>query len=71
MMLAFFNILTIKYFQDLEVTKILELDSPIVQISLSPMGAELQTKLLVSTETRTIVCDYVKQNFVEVGNQPR
>ena len=70
-MLAFFNILTIKYFQDLEVTKILELDSPIVQISLSPMGAELQTKLLVSTETRTIVCDYVKQNFVEVGNQPR
>jgi hypothetical protein len=65
------NASTIKYFQDLEITKILELDSAIVQISLSPMGTELETKLLVSTETRTIVCDYVKQNFVEVGNQPR
>ena len=53
------------------VTKILELDSPVFQISLSPIEEELQTKLLVSTETRTIVCDYVKQNFVEVGNQPR
>ena len=55
----------------MEVIKILELDSPIVQISLSPMDSDLETKLLVSTETRTIVCDSVEQTFVEIGNQTR
>ena len=62
----------VKYtLQESQVTKILELDSAVVQLYLSPMESDLQTKLLVSTETRTIVCDSAKQNFVEVGNQPR
>ena len=57
--------------EEIEVRKILELDSPVVQISLSPAGADLETKLVVSTENRTIICDSVAQTFVEIGNQSR
>ena len=57
--------------QEREVIKILELDSAIVQIALSPMNADNETKLLISSETRTIICDSVQQTFVEIGNQTR
>ena len=51
--------------------KILELQSPIVQISLSPNEIDGETKVLVSTETRTIICDTVRQSFIEIGNVKR
>ena len=51
--------------------KILELQSSIVQISLSPNEIDGEKKVLVSTETRTIVCDTVRQSFVEIGNVKR
>ena len=57
--------------EEIEVRKILELDSPVVQISLSPADVDLETKLVVSTENRTIICDSVEQTFVEIGNQSR
>ena len=59
------------YLQESSVTKILNLDAGVTQISLSSIETDLQTKLIVSTETRTIVCDTMKQSFVEIGNQPR
>ena len=59
------------YLQESSVTKILNLDAGVTQISLSSIETDLQTKLIVSTETRTIVCDTIKQSFVEIGNQPR
>ena len=57
------------YLQESKVTKILELDAAVTQISLSSIEIDLQTKLIVSTETRTVVCDTMKQSFVEIGNQ--
>ena len=51
--------------------KILELQSSIVQISLSPSEIDGETKVLVSTETRTIICDTVRQSFIEIGNVKR
>ena len=51
--------------------KILELQSSIVQISLSPNEIDGETKVLVSTETRTIICDTVRQSFFEIGNVKR
>ena len=59
------------YLQESSVTKILNLDAGVTQISLSSMETDLQTKLIVSTETRTIVCDTMKQSFIEIGNQSR
>lgn len=53
------------------MNKILELHSSIVQISVSPNEIDGETKLLVSTEAKTIICDSVRQSFVEVGNEPR
>ena len=51
--------------------KILELQSPIVQISLSPNEIDEETKVSVSTETRAIICDTVRQSFIEIGNVKR
>ena len=58
-------------FQEQEVDKILELHSSIVQISVSPNEVDDETKLLISTEAKTIICDSVRQSFVEVGSEPR
>ena len=58
-------------FQNLEVNKILELRSPIVQISLSPNEVDGETKILVSTETNTIICDSARNEFIEIGNVQR
>ena len=56
---------------EIEVSKILELDSPIVQISLSPADVDYETKVVISTENQTVICDTLNKTFVEVGNQKR
>ena len=43
----------------------------ILQISVSPNEVDDETKLLISTEAKTIICDSVRQSFVEVGSEPR
>ena len=53
------------------MNKILELRSPIVQISVSPNEVDGETKILVSTETKTIICDSVRNEFIEIGDEQR
>ena len=69
--ISFVSQIFLIYLQESSVTKILNLDAGVTQISLSSMETDLQTKLIVSTETRTIVCDTMKQSFIEIGNQSR
>ena len=49
------------------MTRILELGSPIVQISVSSDVSIL----VVSTERRVVICDNSKKTFREAGNKTR
>ena len=52
---------------EVDVTRILELGSPIVQISVSSDDSIL----VVSTEQRTVICDNSKKTFREAGSKSR
>jgi hypothetical protein len=52
---------------EVDVTRILELESPIVQIGVS----DDDSILVASTDQRTVVCDNLRKTFREAGKKAR